>query len=183
MRQCAYEGSALSRRKTQVSASGKQALGKAGSLCTEPHHPSYHGFIVVAPTLELQTPIGVCWVALGVFADGPFPGLSVHLLALLPCCAGSPARQWRDVLVDELPTATPGRRASQTVQQHSPSPPISEYKPACTDELGLTRATRILVIGFMRDRSDPGHFCAQKATPHFSYSRLFTTHWMAVLSH
>lgn len=141
--QCAYEDSAVSRRKTQVSASGRPALVKAGSLCTEPPHPSYHGFIVVAPTLELETPIGVRWVALGVFADRPFPGLSVHLLALLPCCAGSPARERRDVLVDELPTATPGRRASQTVQQHSPSPPLSEYKPVCKDKLGLTRTTRI----------------------------------------
>lgn len=90
---------------------------KAEFPYTAPHHPSYHGFIGVAPTLEFKNPIGVCWVALGVFADTPFPRLRVHLLAVLSCCAGSPARQRRDVLVSELTTATSERRAKQAVWQ------------------------------------------------------------------
>lgn len=91
---------------------------KAKLLCTAPHHPSYHGFIGVTPTLEFKNPIGVCWVALGVFADRPFPGLRVCLLGVLSCCAGSPTRQRGDVLVSELTTATSESKAKQAIQQH-----------------------------------------------------------------
>lgn len=107
-----------------------------------PDHPSYHGFIAVAPTLELENPIGVRWVALGVFADRPFPRLCVHLLALLSSCAGSRARRWGDVLAGELTTATPERGVKRSVRQRFPLPPTREYKLACRDELGPTRVTR-----------------------------------------
>lgn len=88
---------------------------KAEFLYIAPLHPSYHGFIGVAPALEFENPIGVCWVALGVFADTPFSRLRVQLLGVLSCCAGSPAWQRGDVLVSELTTATSERRAKQAV--------------------------------------------------------------------
>lgn len=71
---------------------------------------SYHGFIGVSTTLEFKNPIGICWVALGVFADGPFFRLSLHLFAFLFIFASCSTWQRRKMLVGELPTATPGNK-------------------------------------------------------------------------
>lgn len=68
---------------------------------------SYHGFIGVSSTLEFKSSIGICWVALGVFADRPFFGLSLHLFIFLFIIARCYAWQRGDVLVDELATAAP----------------------------------------------------------------------------
>lgn len=79
---------------------GRQASGGGGGL-------SYHGFVGVPATLELQHPIGICRVALGVFADTPFFGLSLHLFVYLPTFARWHAWQRGNMLVGELATATP----------------------------------------------------------------------------
>lgn len=98
-------------KKTQVSTvweAGRLGLWWKLRLSGIPSQgPSYHGFIGVSATLEFENPVGICWVALGVFANRPFFGLSLHLLVLLSIFAGCYTRQRGDMLVGELATATP----------------------------------------------------------------------------
>lgn len=87
---------------------GRQASGGGCGLTGIPSRGlSYHGFVGVPAALELQRPVGICGVALGVFANTPFFGLSLHLFVYLPTFAGCHAWQRGNMLVGELATATP----------------------------------------------------------------------------
>lgn len=94
----------------------------SGPCCTMSKCPSYHGFVGISTSLELQNSIGVCWVALGVFADSPLLRLGLRLFVLLSIFAGCCTWQRGNMLVDELATATPGNKGKVVFS----SPPLAQ---------------------------------------------------------
>ena len=98
-------------KKSQVSTvseSGRLGLWWRLWLSDTPSQGfSYHGFVGVSAALEFENPIGICGVALGVFANRPFFRMNFHQLVFLSIFAGCYTWQRWDVLVGELATATP----------------------------------------------------------------------------
>jgi hypothetical protein len=94
-------------KETQVSA----VWGLGGCPLMKAVVPSYHGFIEVSTTLEFKNSIGICWVALGVFANRPFFRLSLCLFVVLFIFAGSYTWQRGNMLIGELATATPENKS------------------------------------------------------------------------
>lgn len=70
-------------------------------------HTDVHGLVCVASPLELEVSVGVRGEPLGVFCDGPFLGLRIHWLGFFFCLIRGPAWRNRDVLGEEIATATP----------------------------------------------------------------------------